>query len=60
MKIAKIFTKKSRKINTIITDILPGNKSSSFPQTTINETNKILEAECSNLPQIYFMTQYGD
>ena len=60
MKIAKTFTKKNPKINTTITGILRRGKTYSFPWTTIYETNKILEVECKNFPQIYFIKQDDD
>ena len=56
MKIAKTFTK-NPKINTIITGMLPREKTYSFQQITINEMNKVLKAECKSLPQIYFIKQ---
>ena len=48
------------KVNTIVTSILPWDKTYSFRRTTIDKENKILNTECKSLPQIYFMKQADD
>ena len=60
MKIAETFMKNHPKITTIITGMLPRDKTYSFRQAKIDETNKILKAKCKNLPQTYFMDQDDD
>ena len=57
MKISKTLTKNHLKINTIITCMLPRDNIYSFLPTTIDETDKILKAECKNLLEIYFINQ---
>ena len=47
-------------ITTIITGMLPRDKTYSFRRAKIDETNKILKAKCKNLPQTYFMDQDED
>ena len=54
MKIAKTFTSKHQKINTIINGMLPRDKMYSFRQVKIDKTNKILKVKCKNLLQTYF------
>ena len=60
IKIARTFSKKHPKINTIITGMLPSDKTYSFQQTKIDKANKILKAKCKNLLQTYFMEQDDD
>ena len=57
IKTTKTFTKKHSKVNTIITTMLPMDKTDSFQQTTINETNMKLKAKCQSLPQTCFMNR---
>ena len=47
-------------ITTIITGMLPRDKTYSFRRAKIDETNKILKAKCKNLSQTYFMDQDDD
>ena len=60
VKIAETLTKNHPKITTIITGMLPRNKTYSFQQAKINETNKILKAKYRNLLQTYFIDQDDD
>ena len=60
MKIAETFMKNHPKITTVITGMLQRDKTYSFRQAKIDETNKILKAKCKNLPQTYFMDQDDD
>ena len=60
MKIAETFMKYEPKITTIITGMLTRDKTYSFRQTKINETNNILKAKCMNLPHTYFMDHDDD
>ena len=48
------------KITTIITGMLPREKTYSFQRAKIDKANKILKAKCNNLPQTYFMDQDDD
>ena len=57
MKVAETFMKNHPKITTIITGMLPRDKTYSFQRAKIYETNKILKVKCKNLPQTYFMDQ---
>ena len=60
MKIAETFMKNHPKITTIITGMLPRDKTYSFRRAKIDETKKILKAKCKNLSQTYFMDQDDD
>ena len=60
MKIAETFMKNQTKITTIITGILPRDKTYSFRRAKIDETNNILKAKCMHLPQTYFVEQDDD
>ena len=55
MKIAETFMKNHPKITTIITGMLPRQKTYSFRGANIDETNKILKVKCKNHTQTYFM-----
>ena len=59
MELSKL-PKPLMKVNTIVTSILPWDKTYSFRRTTIDKENKILNTECKSLPQIYFMKQDDD
>ena len=60
LKVAETFMKNHPKITTIITGILPRDKTYSFRRAKIDETNNILKAKCKNHPQTYFMDQDDD
>ena len=60
MKIAETFMKNQTKITTIITGILPRDKTYSFRRAKIDETNNILKVKCMHLPQTYFVEQDDD
>ena len=60
MKIAEAFMKNHPKITTIITGILPRDKTHSFWLEKIDETNNILKAKPQNIQQTYFMYQDDD
>ena len=60
MKIAETFLKNHPKITTIITGMLPRDKTYPFRRAKIDETNKILKTKCKNFPQTYFMDQDDD
>ena len=48
MKIVAIFMKNHPEITTIITGMIPRNKTHSFRQAKIDKTNRILKAKCKN------------
>ena len=60
MKIAETFMKNKPKITTIITGMLPRDKTYSFRRAKIDETNNILKVKYRNLPQTYFVEQDDD
>ena len=60
MKIAETFSKNQPKITTIVTGMLPRDKTYSFRWAKIDEANNILKAKCMNLQQTYFMDQDDD
>ena len=56
-KFTKTFMKKQPKINTIMTGILPREKTYSFRQTKIDRKNQILKIKCKNLRPTNVMDQ---
>ena len=57
MKIAETFMKNHPKITTIITGVLPRDKTYSFGRAETNEANNTMKEKWKNLPQKYFMNQ---
>ena len=59
IKIAKTFTKKHPKINTIINGKLTRESTYSYRRTKTDKVDQILRVEFKNLPQTYFLDQDG-